>query len=99
MLLDHTRHIGVLSLNLYISQAQSLKDRRIVLNSLRDKLRANFNISFAQLDREDKWQLALCGVVMVGNDRRYIDGCLQKILNFVETYQDLQINDYEINFI
>jgi len=99
MIPDHTRHIGILSVSLYMPAAQSLKDRRMILKSLKDKLRANFNISIAQLDQEDKWQTAICGIVMIGNDQRYLNSTLSNVLAFIESYRDLEISDTEISFI
>ena len=52
---DHTQHLGVLTVSIHIPNAQSLKEKRFVLKSLKDKLRRNFNVSVAELDGQDKW--------------------------------------------
>ena len=99
MISDHTRHIGVLLVDLYIPSSQSLKDKRMVLKSLKDKVRGKFNVSIAELDREDKWQIAALGVSMIGNDQRYIDSCLQNILSYMESMDGAQISDHHIEFL
>ena len=71
-----TTHIGLLYVDLFIPDAQSLKDKRQALKSLKDKVRNQFNVSVAELDGQDKWQVATLGFVMLGNDNRYIDGNL-----------------------
>ena len=55
--------VGLLTLELHIAEAQSLKDKRQVLRSLKDRLRAKFNVAVAELDFEDKWQRSVVGVV------------------------------------
>ena len=96
---DHTQHIGVLVVDLYIPGAQSLKDRRMVLRSIKDKVRSKYNASISQLDTEDKWQTATFGVAMIGNDNRYVQGCLQDILNFIENSNGCEISDHQIMFL
>lgn len=100
MNLDHTRRIGILAIRLYLPEARSLKDRRRILKSLKDKLRNNFNVSIAQLDSDDKWQTAICGIAIIGNDQRYLNSLLSNILSFIESsYNNLEISDYEISFV
>ena len=99
MINDHTRHIGVLLVSLYIPSAQSLKDKRMVLKSLKDKVRVKFNTSVAELDQNDKWQVAMIGICMIGNDQRYLDGCLQGILSFMDGAHGFEISDQKIEFL
>ena len=99
MLSDQTRHIGVLMINFFIPSAQSLKNKRMVLKSLKDKVRLKFNVSIAELDQDDKWQAATCGVSMIGNDQRYLDSCLQNILTYIESMNAVEITDQEIEFL
>ena len=60
--------IGLLTLEIHIPDAHSLKDKRQVLRSLKDRLRARFNVAVAELDRQDTWQRSLVGVVSLSND-------------------------------
>ena|SRR3989344_5274461 len=96
---DHNPHIGVLTLDCFIPAAQSLKEKRMVLKSLKDRVRNKFNVSIAELDGEDKWQTATLGIAMVGNDRRYMDSCLQNILSYIESVDHLQISDHSMTFL
>lgn len=79
--------IGVCTLELHLPENHSLKGKRQVVNSLKGKLKNRFNVSVAEVDHLDVWQRATVGVVMVSNDRRYIDSELSKILNFIEDSQ------------
>lgn len=95
---DATTHIGVLYTQLFISHAQSLKDKRMVIKRLKDKVRQKYNVSVSELDCEDKWQTALMGYIMIGNDRRYIDGCLQNLLSFVQAYHAAEVVEHDVEF-
>jgi uncharacterized protein YlxP (DUF503 family) len=72
--------VGLLTLELYIAEAQSLKDKRQVLRSLKDRLRAHFNVAVAELDFEDTWQRSVVGVVTLSNEERHVAEALQKVL-------------------
>ena len=72
--------VGLLTLELHLPDAQSLKDKRQVLRSLKDKLRANFNVAVAELDFEDLWQRSVVGVVTVSNEEQHVEEALQKVL-------------------
>jgi uncharacterized protein YlxP (DUF503 family) len=71
--------IAHLTLELRIEGAQSLKDRRQVLRSLKDRLRAGFNISVAEIDPTDLWQTATLGVVAISSSRHYLDGLMAQV--------------------
>jgi uncharacterized protein YlxP (DUF503 family) len=72
--------VGLLTLELHIADAQSLKDKRQVLRSLKDRLRAHFNVAVAELDFEDTWQRSVVGVVTLSNEEHHVEESLQKIL-------------------
>jgi uncharacterized protein len=72
--------VGLLTLELHLSEAHSLKDKRQVLRSLKERLRANFNVAVAELDFEDAWQRSVVGVVTLSNEDRHVEEMLQKVL-------------------
>ena len=71
--------IAFLTLELRIEAARSLKDKRQVLRSLKDKLRAGFNVSVAELDAADLWQRATVGVVSISGSHDYLRGLMEKV--------------------
>jgi uncharacterized protein YlxP (DUF503 family) len=71
--------IAFLTIELRIEAAHSLKDKRQVLRSLKDKLRASFNISVAELDTTDLWQRATVGVVSISGSHDYLRGLMEKV--------------------
>src|SRR5260370_36475262 len=73
--------VGLLTLELHIPDAQSLKDKRQVLRSLKDKLRRDFNVAVAELEHHDTGQRAVVGVVTISNEEKHLRGGLQKGLD------------------
>jgi hypothetical protein len=88
--------VGTLSIKLMIRDARSLKDKRRVIKSLKDTLRSRHNVSIAEVGALDSHQQAILGVAMVGNDRRYIDGALARIVNFIRGFRLAELVDYEV---
>jgi uncharacterized protein YlxP (DUF503 family) len=76
---DNAAMIAFLTFELSIEAAQSLKDRRQVVRSLKDKLRISFNISIAELDSAELWNRATIGVVSVSNSKSYLDGLMKNV--------------------
>jgi uncharacterized protein len=89
--------IGLLTLEIHIPDAQSLKDKRQVLRSLKDRLRARFNVAIAELDHQDLWQRARVGVVSISGDARHLDESLQAVAEESERVlgRDLVSRDIE----
>jgi uncharacterized protein YlxP (DUF503 family) len=71
--------IAFLTLELSIEHAQSLKDKRQVLRSMKDRLRTHFNVSVAELDASEIWNRATIGVVSVSDSRDYLDGLMKNV--------------------
>jgi uncharacterized protein YlxP (DUF503 family) len=77
--IDHVVAIISLTLELHIEQAQSLKDRRQVVRSLKEKLRRGFNISIAEMDEAVTWQSATIGVTAISRSRDYLSGLMRQV--------------------
>ena len=91
--------IGLLRLVLFIGESNSLKAKRMVLHSLKARLRNNFNIAVQQIADEDKWQKSTLAVVGLSKDRNTINSTLSHIVNFVEEFHGVELLDYEIELI
>ena len=71
--------VAQLTLEIRIEHAQSLKDRRQVVRSLKDQLRQGFNISVAELDEAVTWQSATIGIVAISSSRDYLHGLMAEV--------------------
>ncbi len=91
--------IGILKLVIFIQDSSSLKEKRMVLHSLKAKLRNNFNVAIAQIDDEDKWQRTTLAAVGVERDRKNMNSVLSRLVNFIEEFNSISLIDYEMELI
>ncbi len=71
--------IATLTLELRIEAAHSLKDKRQVVRSLKDRLRSSFNVSVAELDPSNLWNQATIGVVAISHSHDYLEGLIKSV--------------------
>jgi uncharacterized protein YlxP (DUF503 family) len=71
--------VATLTITLHIEHAASLKDRRQVVRSMKDRLRHRFNISVAELDGFPTYQSATLGVAAISGSRDYLLGLMQQV--------------------
>ncbi len=91
---------GVCKLKLHIPENQSLKDKRRIVKSIISRLRNQYNISVAEVDDHDLWQLATLGISCVSNNGQHVDETITKIINFiVQNYPELEIVGQETEII
>ncbi len=76
--------VATLTIELAIEGAHSLKDRRQVVRSLKDKLRNSFNISVAELDDASLWNRATLGVAAIHSSRDYLAGQLHEVEDAIQ---------------
>jgi len=85
--------VGVLKVTMLLPENSSLKGKRRVVKSILSKLQAKFNLAAAEVEDNDLWQRAGLGLVIVGNDRRFINSAMDKILNYMELTAEAEIID------
>jgi uncharacterized protein YlxP (DUF503 family) len=91
--------IGVVSWELHVAGAQSLKDKRSVLKSLKDRLHNEFNISVAETAHHDTWQRAELTACVVSTDRRHAESVLAKVDRFVAENPFCRILDSAMSYL
>ena len=69
-----------LAVDLHLPASRSLKDKRQILRSLKDRLRRKFNVAVAELDFQDVWQSATVGVVTLSSASQHVEESLQHVL-------------------
>ncbi len=88
--------IGSVVFDIYIPHAGSLKEKRMVIRSLKEKLKNKFNVSVSEVGDVEKWQTAQVAVVTVTPDKNQTEKVVQNIINFVEiNYPEIHINVYK----
>ena len=91
-------NIGVLTLKIIIPYAQSLKDKRHVIHSLRDRLK-KFNVSIAECDHQDLWQRATLGIVAIASNHTILEQTLQRVNGEVEKILNGNLSDSQIEYL
>ena len=90
--------VGVLSVELFIPHAQSLKEKRMVLRSIKDRLK-KFNVAVAEVDHQDVWQRAGLGVVAISTTTEHVDRELAAVADEIERVEPGLIARTEIEFL
>ena len=88
--------VGTIKMRLALHDARTLKDKRRILLSLKDRIRNGFNVSVAEIDDMDMVQSATLGAAQVANDSRYVNGTLSKLVEMVRKFPAVRLVDYEI---
>lgn len=91
--------IGLLTLEIHIPDARSLKDKRQVLRSLKERLRARFNVAVAELDFQETWQRSHVGIVSLSNDAAHLEQSLQAVFAEAELMLGRELVGHELEMI
>ncbi|HKB16399.1 MAG TPA: DUF503 domain-containing protein [Planctomycetota bacterium] len=92
-------NVAVLQFRLRIDGCGSLKEKRRIVKSLKDRARQRFNVSIAEVDDHDIWGSAVLGASSVGVDAGSAEGSLRALLKFVEAYRDASLEDHQLEIL
>lgn len=88
--------VGVARITLHLPASRSLKDKRQVVRSLLAQVRNRFDVAAAEVDRLDRWQIAVIGLSCVSTDSRHADEIMAKVVDFVANRKvEAEMMDYE----
>jgi uncharacterized protein len=90
--------IALLSVELYLPMARSLKEKRMVLRGVKDRLK-KFNVAVAEVEHHDLWQRAGLGIVGISTDQAHVDAELNAVINEIERVEPGAISRTEIEFL
>lgn len=91
--------IGICQLDLLIRETHSLKGKRRIVKHIIGRVKSKFNVSIAEIDDQDLWQRSQIGFCLVGNDRRFINASLDKVVDFIETLTSAEITNADIEIL
>lgn len=92
-------HVGILQVEISIPDAMSLKDKRQVVKSLKDRIAHGHNVSIAEVGALDEHRRSIIGMAMVSNDKRYVEGALSKLVDFIRMVPQASLIDYQIELL
>jgi hypothetical protein len=90
--------VGLLTVELHIPGAQSLKDKRMVLRGVKDRLK-KFNAAVAEVDHQDRWQRAELGIVTISTSTEAVDRALASIVDEIERTEPGLITRTHVEFL
>jgi uncharacterized protein YlxP (DUF503 family) len=91
--------VGVLRLTFHIPHARSLKEKRSVVRKFRDRMRARFDVSIAEVDAQDLHQKAVFGVAVVSGEAEKCDSILEQVARAAELQEEAVLADRETELI
>lgn len=92
-------NIVYIEIALQIPHAQSLKEKRHSVKSLKERLQAKFNASVAEIGALDEWQHAVIGVVMISNDRHYLQIQISAMENILAEFRDVVLVRVDVQWL
>ncbi len=87
--------VGIVRVELHLPGAQSLKDKRQVVRSLKERLRERVHASVAEVEYQDLWQRTAIGIAVVGSDGGQVRDMLQSARHIVDSYLQAQVLDWQ----
>ena len=91
-------NIGLLTLEIFLPNSHSLKEKRFVIRSLRDRLK-KFNVSVAECDHQELWQRSTMGIVSISSNHRVLEQTLNAVVEASEKILDGNLSHYQIEYL
>ena len=92
--------VGVLELTLHLPESHSLKDKRQIITSLMPRVRQRFEVAIAEVEENERWQIAKLGASCVSNSRQHASKVLEQVRRYIEeTRPDIVVADSEIEIM
>ena len=91
--------VGTMQVELYLPGTLSLKGKRLILKSIKARIRNKFNVCIAEVDHHDKWQRATLGLSCVSNDKRFLEKTLNNVLKFIEKDDRIEVVDQLVEIL
>ena len=91
--------VGCCAIKLYLHGNDSLKGKRRVIRTIKDRVKNKFNISIAETGDQDLHQILQLGIAAVSSDAPYLDGLLRQVVQFIDNMHLAEMTDYHIELI
>lgn len=91
--------VGLLNIKIVVRDSRSLKDKRRVIKSLKDRTRQRYNVSLSETGAQDNHKQCHLAVAMVGNEKKYVNSVLSGLVNSFRLFPRVELVDYDLEFI
>ncbi|MDX9701715.1 MAG: DUF503 domain-containing protein [Candidatus Auribacterota bacterium] len=91
--------IAFMQVELRIPESRSLKAKRMVVRSIKDRTHNKFNVSIAEIDYQNIWDSAIFGIACVATDQKYASQVLESVVQFIQSFPQIQVIDYCVEML
>ncbi|MFQ5957559.1 MAG: DUF503 domain-containing protein [Candidatus Brocadiales bacterium] len=91
--------VGLLNIRIVIRESHSLKDKRRVIKSLKDRLRQKYNVSLSEMGAHNSHKQCILAVAMVGNEKKHVNRVLSDLINSLRLFPKVELVDYNLELI
>ncbi|MBI4388598.1 MAG: DUF503 domain-containing protein [Nitrospinae bacterium] len=91
--------VGCCSIKFFLHGNRSLKEKRRIAKSIKDRLKNTFNVSVAEIGDLDAWQSLHLGIVAVGSDGPYLEGLMNQVVDFIDNMNLAEMTDCQVKTI
>lgn len=91
--------VGICTIKIVLFEANSLKEKRHIVKSVIDRVKARFNVSIAEVGEQDKWQVAEIGFSCVTNSRRHADEIINNVVQFIERDGRFDVSAFDMEIL
>lgn len=91
--------IGVLTVDLFLGEANSLKEKRRMLKSVIDRIKTRFNVSVAEVGEQDTWQRSVIGISFISSEQAHVHKVFASVIRFIENQGTVLITDYKTELL
>jgi len=88
--------IGACTVDLHVPESGSLKNKRYIVKSLKDRIKKNFNVSISEIGHHDLWQRSVLGIAVVSTDAQFAHKVLAKVVDFIRSETRVVLIDYSV---
>ena len=83
--------VGICTVELFLPHNGSLKDKRQIVKSMKDRMKRQFNVSVSEIDDQDLWQKTVFGIACVGNERSHVNEVLDKVISMIRSTPRVEV--------
>tara|TARA_Y100000031_G_scaffold153164_1_gene197825 strand:+ start:489 stop:770 length:282 start_codon:yes stop_codon:yes gene_type:complete len=91
--------VGTCWVKLFLHENNSLKGKRKVVKSVKDRIKRKFNVSIAEIGNHDDWKKIVLGIAAVSNDQKYIHKVLNDVINSIDSMHLAEVLDYKMEIL
>jgi len=91
--------VGVVRVYLHFPASGSLKDKRKILLSVKDRIQNKFNVSVAELEDNDLWQRSVLGIAVISNEQAHANAVLSKVTDLINSRPELVVTDIQMEWL